>query len=433
MAPPNVVVVIADDLGYGDLGCYGCEDIDTPNADALADDGTRFTDWYSNSPVCTPSRASLMTGRYPANAGLREFAGNQRDEPGLPADQETFADRFGEAGYDTACFGKWHLGTQASHSPNAHGFDEFFGFKSGCVDYYSHIFYWTGDDADPVHDLWENGDEVWRDGEYLTDLITDRSIDYVESHEDDDDPFFLYTAYNAPHYPLHAPDEYVDRYDHLPDDRQRMAAMVATVDDGLGEIADALKRTDQYEDTVFVFTVDHGTSRETRNWLDGSQEPYYGGSTGGFRGHKFSLFDGGIHVPTILSYPREMDGGRVCDELSVTMDLLPTCLDLCGVPYDADSVDGESLVPTLTEGAPSPHDAVYWEFWDQLAVRRGDWKLVLDPIEEDGDPPDAQLTDLSEDRSERENRRDDRPALADELAADVREWYERVTDEEAPA
>jgi len=177
MCPTNFVVIYADDLGYGDLGCYGSDGIRTPHLDALAARGVRFTNWYANSPVCSPSRAALLTGRYPQRAGVSTILGGKRGTTGLPTEERTLANRLKERGYATGFYGKWHLGTAVQHGPNAHGFDDFFGFLAGCVDYYSHIFYWgQAHGVNPVHDLWHNNREVWENGRYLTELITERWI-----------------------------------------------------------------------------------------------------------------------------------------------------------------------------------------------------------------------------------------------------------------
>jgi arylsulfatase A-like enzyme len=247
---PNLIVIYCDDLGYGDLSCFGSKEIRTPHLDALAKTGVRFTDWYSNCPVCSPSRASLLTGRYPQRTGVTHILGGKRGTPGLPGDQVTLAKALKPLGYRTALFGKWHLGVSKESSPNAHGFDEFYGFLAGCVDYYSHIFYWgmSGKQGDPVHDLWQDDKEVWENGRYLTEVITEKSVEFIGRKSDS--PFFLYVPFNAPHYPMHAPKKYLDRYPDLPPDKRIMAAMISAVDDGVGEIVRELKRTGQYENTA---------------------------------------------------------------------------------------------------------------------------------------------------------------------------------------
>jgi arylsulfatase A-like enzyme len=433
---PNVVLICCDDLGYGDLGCYGAA-YETPNVDALADDGIRLTDCHSNAPVCSPSRASLLTGRYPQRAGVPSNAPQGRPETnpetGLPPSERTLAAYLGDAGYRTGAFGKWHLGMTEEDGPNAHGFDEFFGFRSGCVDFYSHIMMWLqGNGVPPYHDLWENGEEVWRNGEYLTDLITERATEFLTEAAAEERPFFTYVAYNAPHYPLHAPEDYRERVRHLGLDpeRQAIAAMLQGVDDGVGAIVEVLEEAGVRENTVLLFTSDHGPSREIRNHLDGSRDPFEGGKTGGYRGEKFSLFEGGIRVPGIASYPGAIPRGETSDELVVGMDAVPTILDFCGVePAATESFDGESLRGVLTEGESTPHDRVYWSSGEQLAVRDGDWKLTLDARENAGDPDEAVLADLDADPGESTNLVDEHPERADRLETAVRDWRATVADD----
>lgn len=428
-------MIYCDDLGYGDLGCYGSDTVKTPHLDKLAEGGVRFTDWYSNSPVCSPSRASLLTGRYPMRAGVGKILGAKRGSHGLPPSEVTLAKALKSAGYQTALFGKWHLGVSEETSPNAHGFDEFFGFKAGCVDFFSHIFYWVQDGGgNPLHDLWDNQTEVWENGRYMTELITERSVDFIKRQAAQEAPFFLTVTYNAPHYPMHAPKEYMDRFAHLPWDRQVMAAMIAAVDDGVGEIVEALKSAGCYEDTVIFFSSDNGPSSESRNWLDGTEDKYYGGSAGIFRGHKGSLFDGGIREPAIWSWPAGLQGGAVKQDIAATMDVVPTFLDLAGVdpiagPLAGVQIDGLSLKEVLVADAPSPHKQLFWEYGNQLAVREGQWKLVLKgklDFDQEGIAP-VHLSDLHKDPGERVNLADEYPELVERLSKDVRAWYAELT------
>jgi len=416
---PNVVVICCDDLGYGDLGCYGAE-YDTPAVDALAEEGVRFTDWHSMAPVCSPSRASYLTGRSPERAGVpgNVPAGRGAHSPGvagLPPERTTLADRLSAAGYATGAVGKWHLGMVEEDGPLNQGFDSFFGFRSGCVDYYSHTFVWgQGGGIPPYHDLFEDGEEVYRDGEYLTDLIAGRSVEFVEDRADDG-PFFLYTAFNAPHYPLHAPARYRERVAGLPAERQAIAAMVIAIDDAVGRIIAALEEAGVREETLVVFTSDHGPSREVRNHLDGSDTAFEGGSTGGLRGAKFSLFEGGIRVPGIVDPPASVDAGvEESDAFVAGIDLVETVLDCCGLETDADT-DGTSLRPAL-EGADAIREGepVVWEHGDARAVRRGPWKLIRD----DG----PFLANLEDDPGERIDRSDDRPELVAELTEAGEAW-----------
>lgn len=427
---PNFVVFLTDDQGYGDLSCMGATDFRTPHLDALAARGVRFREWYAGAPVCSPSRASLLTGRYPGNAGVRSILGGRRTTSGLPRSVPTLASALRNIGYRTALFGKWHLGVAEGCRPGDHGFEEWMGFLAGCIDYYSHIFYWGG--HDPLHDLWENGVEVFRNGTYFTDLIAERAVGFVRGAAGRAEPFFLYVPFNAPHYPLHAPAEYVDRFRHLPPDRRIMAAMLSAVDDAVGRILAELERQGVAENTCILFQSDNGPSRETRNWLDGCPDPYYGGTAGALRGHKFSLFEGGIRVPGLLSWPAAIPGGRVLSGAAAAMDVFPTFLRAAGGDPAAYEVDGSDLLPWLCGNAPPPHAerCIFWEQGRQTAVRRGRWKLVLDGQLVEGAPPEdaVHLADLEADMGERANLRDAEPAVADELRAAATEWRAGIED-----
>ncbi len=418
---PNFIVFYTDDHGYGDLSCVGPTDVRTPHLDALAATGVRFTNWYSNCPVCSPSRASLLTGQYPARAGVRSILSGKRDTEGLPAGKPTLASALRQHGYQTAMFGKWHLGLTEAARPHHFGFDEWFGFLAGCIDYYSHLFvYEMARGVNPIHDLWENGKEFWANGRYMTEMITERALDFLDRA---DQPFFLYLPYNAPHYPMHAPEEVVARFDHLPWDRQIMAAMIACVDDGVGEIVGKLESLGLRNNTCLFFSSDNGPSRESRNWLDGTPDHYYGGTTGGLRGHKGSLFEGGIREPALINWPAGLPQGVVRDQMGAMMDLMPTFLTMAGVdPADYD-LDGRDALPMIADGAPTPHERLFWEYGKQTAVRQGDHKLVLNGVEaEAAEPYPPHLADLAEDFSEQHNLYDEEPDTARELEQAATAW-----------
>ncbi len=429
---PNFIVILTDDQGYGDLSCMGSEFVRTPNLDRLAEGGIRFTDWYSNSPVCSPSRASLLTGRYPGNAGVRSILAGHRTATGLPPSTPTIATALRDLGYRTAMSGKWHLGARPGNRPSAHGFDRWYGFLAGCIDYYSHIFYWgmnvPGPGVNPVHDLWEDDREIWENGRYFTRRVTDRAVGYLRAMADMGDPFFLYVAYNAPHYPMHAPEKAMRRFDHLPWDRQVMAAMLSVMDDGVGRILDELDRLGIAERTCVFFTSDNGPSRESRNWLDGTPDPYYGGTTGRLRGHKFSLFEGGIRVPALMRWPDRIEAGQVRDEPCASMDIFPTFLDAAGGDPSRYGIDGMDLLPVLAASEPMPERDLYWEMQGQRAVRRGPWKLVLDGQLVEGEPPadPVCLSRLDRDPAESENLAQEHPDVAADLARAVGTWYEAL-------
>ncbi len=427
MKKPNVIVVLTDDQGYGDLSCMGATDFKTPHLDALAENGVRFTSMYSASPVCSPSRASLLTGRYPGNAGVRAILAGHRRASGLTPDVPTIATALKKLGYTTGLSGKWHLGLRDECRPNANGFDEFNGFLAGCLDYYSHIFYYGMADGgnNPTHDLWENENEVYANGDYLTERITRKSVDFIRRHADE--PFFLYVAYNAPHYPMHAPEKYLDRFPDLPWDRRIMAAMISAVDDGIGEICAELKRQDLYNDTILYFQSDNGPSRESRNWLDGRNDPYYGGTAGSFTGHKFSLFEGGIRIPAIFSWGNRLQP-RIVDTPHIAADLFPTLYEACGgSPADYET-DGISILPMLLNDTPCEHEALFWEMEGQTAMRMGDYKLVLNGQLTEDQPSRAPvfLSNLRNDPGETENLADAMPDLCAEMTQAAALWREGI-------
>ncbi|MBP8952085.1 MAG: sulfatase-like hydrolase/transferase [Armatimonadetes bacterium] len=424
---PNFIIIYTDDQGYGDLSCMGAPDLSTPNIDSLAASGARFTNWYSNSPVCSPSRASLLTGKYPGHAGVRSILAGHRQATGLPRETPSLASALKRQGYGTAMSGKWHLGVAEDSMPHNHGFDDWFGFLAGCIDFYSHIFYWgMGGGTDPVHDLWDNGREVWRNGEYMTDLITERAVSQINSFAAHHEPFFLFVAYNAPHYPMHAPAEYMERFAHLPWDRQVMAAMLAAVDDGVGEILKALEGHGLRDNTCIFFSSDNGPSRETRNWLDGTKDPYYGGTAGMLKGHKFSLYDGGVRMPAILNWPGQVPAGQVIHEPGAMMDIFPTFVNAAGGSASDYDCDGLDILGMAARGEPSPHGAIFWEMNKQTAVRRGPWKLVLEGQLVEGAPPEdaVHLSNLDEDMGERVNLKDEAPEICVELREAAEDWRE---------
>ncbi|MFE0180795.1 sulfatase-like hydrolase/transferase [Streptomyces olivaceus] len=421
---PNVVIIYADDLGWGDLGCFGAEDFDTPALDGLAASGVRLPQWYSNSPVCSPSRASLLTGRHPAHAGVESILGGSRHTAGLPP-QPTLAGALGERGYATGIFGKWHLGVDPAYGPLKRGFDEHFGFLAGCVDYYSHIYYW-GEQHNPLHDLWEGEDEVWLNGEYLTTVIARRAADFIERNAER--PFFCYVPFNAPHYPMHAPEEYVAQFAHLPGGRQMMAAMVKAMDDGIAHVLGTLDSLGLRENTIVFFSSDNGPSVEERNWLNGEEVSYNGGSAGGLRGHKGSLLEGGIRVPTMISWPARLPAGRSSDLVGFMADVVPTVLEAVDGAAPADeTLDGSSVLPLLAAGEAGDDRWLFWKHDDQLAARHGRWKIVLDAcdsLEPEVVVPEG-LYDLHEDPGERHNLAAARPERFGRMRAELTGWAAR--------
>jgi arylsulfatase A-like enzyme len=423
---PNFIIIVSDDHGFQDLGCQGAKDVKTPNFDALAASGAHFQNWYAGAPVCAPSRASLLTGRYPIRCGV--------PSNGLPLkpSELTIAQLLKSAGYKTGALGKWHLGSTEDTVPNAHGFDYYFGFLSGCTDFFSHRYYWGEPKTVNYHDLWRNRTEVFEDGQYLTESLTREAKKFL--HDNQHEPFFLYLAYNAVHYPMHAPEKYKARFPGMEMERQTYVAMLAAMDDGIGEVLGTLKQLGLRDNTFIHYQADNGATREARAGLNG--QPGRAGSNGILRGNKFSLFDGGMHVPAIMSWPKVIPAGQKIAEIGITMDVVPTFCKAAGISLPADrTYDGHDILPVAAEKAKSPHDAIYWSNQGQLATRQGPWKLVENGKPFDGTPngnkslegEDALfLSDLSKDPGETTNLRRQHPDVVDRLSTSTHQWFEDV-------
>ncbi len=407
---PNFVVILADDLGYGDLGIYG-GGIPTPNLDALAAGGLRFTDFHSNGAVCSPTRAALVTGRYPHRAGIQGVvtARNHRDT-GLDPRVITMAERLGEGGYATALFGKWHLGYEASFGPRVQGFDEFRGFVSGNVDYVSHI-------DQEGHEDWWRDDRLEADEGYATDLITDYGVDFIRRHPDE--PFFLYLAHGAPHYPYQARGDPAYRRPGEPgnsggprrDDEGAYAELIIALDEGVGRIVAELDSLGLSGRTLVMFLSDNGPARL--------------GSAGPWRGGKGSVWEGGHRVPAFASWPGVVAPG-VTDQTAMGMDLLPTMLSLATGPAPRAELDGVDLSRLLLDGDPLPARDLLWTHGPRAALRRGPWKLVVeDPLAEDAIP---MLFDLAIDPAEEQDIARRHPERARAMLEALRRILRELTD-----
>jgi arylsulfatase A-like enzyme len=428
-ARPNFVVIYTDDQGIGDMGCYGAADVRTPYMDRLAASGVRFTDWYSNSPVCSPSRASVLTGRYPQKAGIPDVLTSRAtfDVPGLRRGETTLPGELRRLGYRSACVGKWHLGSAPQSRPLAQGFDEFFGFYSGWIDGFSHRYYTSGASGDKgagasiFHDLWRGEQEIWEDPAYHTEILTGEAKAFIARQTQ---PFCLYLAYGGPHFPMIAPGRYLERFPQSMDrDRRMHAAMLAAIDDGVGEILDLLRSRGIEENTAVFFQSDNGATRETR--ADHRGRPYQGGSNAHFRGYKGGLFEGGIRMPALLSWPGRLPRGKTISEVGMAMDILPTFLSWANPNGKPPAhVDGRDLTPMVVRGKNSPHPMVFWDYAGQSAVRRGDWKLMLNPKTGLGEPPLAPvwLSNLGEDPAETRNWVEGNTEVVRELRTRLLEW-----------
>jgi arylsulfatase A-like enzyme len=423
---PNFVIIYTDDQGIGDLGCYGARDVRTPNLDRLAETGARFTDWYTNSPVCSPSRASLLTGKYPQRAGIPEVLSSEASfsTRGLRQGETTLQGELKKLGYRTAVIGKWHLGSAAHSRPLAQGFDEFFGFYSGWIDGHSHRYYRQNTSESQIfHDLWHNEEEVWEDPEYHTDLFSTKAREFL-LRQSGSAPFLLYLAYGAPHYPMIAPRKYTDRFPASMDrDRRMHAAMLSAIDDGVGEVMSALREKGLDRNTVVFFQSDNGATQEIR--ADHRARPYRGGSNAPFRGFKAGLFEGGIRMPALMRWPGRIPAGTVVREMGAAMDVFPTFLRWAD-PNRSEiaDIDGRDVGAMVARGSRSPHDAVFWSYLKQRAVRRGDWKLIVNPPSVPGDEVKdvVWLSNLKDDFREKQNQAANNPSVTKDLQARLAAW-----------
>ena len=406
---PNVVLFYTDDQGYADLGCFGSKDIRTPHIDALAKAGARLTGYYSAAPVCSPSRAALLTGLTPQRAGVPGNVRAGKDIVGLRGGKVTIAEVCKGQGYATAVFGKWHLGTAKESYPLGQGFDEYLCHHYGCISFYTHIFSWDKR-LGPVHDLWRNGTEIHEDGTYMTDIVTREALRFIGEHKGE--PFLLYLPYNAPHYPMEAPKKWMDMYEGMETNRRPYAAMITCVDDSVGQIVAKVKELGLLDDTLFVFASDNGPSNEVRTKVN-EQGPQPG-SSGPYRGGKFSLLEGGIRMPFIAAWKGRIPAGTVSDEPAIAMDILPTVAEAIGAKPPP-ALEGTSLWPVFRGGTLSERP-LFWDRGRQRAVRRGRWKLLLDRNGK------AQLHDLQTDPGEKKNLAAEKPDLVKELRALHDQW-----------
>lgn len=430
---PNIVYILADDLGYGDLSCYGQTRFETPNIDKLAKEGMTFTQHYSGSTVCAPSRSSLMTGQHTGHTFIR---GNKEIQPEgqypLKAEAVTLAEALQDAGYVTGAFGKWGLGYPGSGGdPNNQGFDEFFGYNCQRI---GHNYY-------PYH-LWHNQEKVMLEGnqgrltgQYAPDVIHEQALKFLENNKEK--PFFMYYPSIIPHAELFAPEEYMEKhrgkyepeksfqgvddgenfrlgpYGSQPEAHAAFAAMINVLDDQVGEIVTKLKELGVYENTLIIFTSDNGPH------MEGGADPDYFDSNGPLKGYKRDLYEGGIRVPMIAVWNGKIVAGSETDHISAFWDVYPTFAEITGAKIP-DTADGISFLPTLLgkNENQKEHEYMYWEFHERggrQAVRKGDWKLVrynvLDP-----EKTTTELYNLSTDLGEENNVAEEHPEIVEELS-----------------
>ncbi len=415
-ARPNVLLVFADDQGTLDVNCYGSKDLHTPALDDLARRGVRFSQFYVGAPVCSPSRAALLTGRYPQRAGVPGNVSSHPGHEGMPTEQLTLAEVLREAGYRTALVGKWHLGTVPECSPTAQGFDQFFGHKAGCIDNWSHFFYWS---PPHFHDLHRNDQEVYEDGQHFTDLMVREADRFITA--DSKRPFFLYLAFNIPHYPLQPLERFRKMYrlgDHSEGwERREYAAWIATLDDGVGRVMARIDELGLRDNTLVIFLSDHGHSAEPR-------ANFGGGNAGPYRGNKFTLWEGGIRVPCIASWPGNIPQNEQRRQMGVSVDWFPTICGFAGVDLPERILDGKDLRPVIgSAAAPSPHEVFHWQSRNIWAVRRGDWKLVATCRKKAAEAaPELFLSNLAEDVTEINNIAAKHPDVVEELIQLHQQW-----------
>jgi len=419
---PNVILIFTDDQGTIDVNCYGSKDLYTSNLDRLAKEGTRFTQFYVGAPVCSPSRAALMTGRYPQNAGVPGNVSSQPGRAGMPTEQVTIAEMMKSAGYVTGHVGKWHLGYTPETMPNEQGYDYSFGHMGGCIDNYSHFFYWSGPNR---HDLWRNGQEVWRDGEFFGKLMVDECKKFIDKNKRK--PFFLYWAINMPHYPLQGTEKWRKKYQHLDAPRRMYAAFISTMDEMVGQVVKHLDESGLRDNTLIIYLSDHGHSVEQRTFSGG-------GSSGDFRGHKFTLWEGGIRVPCIASWPGRIPQNAVRNQIAISIDWMPTIAQYCGLKPPEHKIDGKSIVSVIeSPNAPSPHKVLHWETsrGKHWAVREGDWKLVHNGPATDYKGrklPKAEnfLSNIAEDATETKNLAKSNPDIVKRLTNIHEQWVRQI-------
>jgi len=402
---PNILIIVADDQGYNDLGVQGSKDIPTPNIDTIAANGIRFTNGYVSGPYCSPTRAGLMTGRYQTRFGHEFNPGGAATTPadvGLPPTETTLADRLQAGGYSTGMVGKWHLGYDPKFHPLKRGFQEYFGFLGGMHDYID----WEAED----HNRILRGTQPVVEQTYLTDAFGREAAAYIDRHKKQDKPFFLYWTFNAVHVPLEATPTYMSRFESIKDTRRRtLAAMTSAMDDAVGLILAKLRETGLEEDTLIFYISDNGGPEANAS----NNFP--------LRGHKAQTLEGGVRVPWMVQWKGHLPAGKTDDRPVIQLDIHATALAAAGVtpPADAKKLDGVNLLPYFTGGnSGRPHEALYWRFGRQMAIRLGDWKLVRSS----DDLSRQELFDLSKDVGEAHDLSTQRPEKVKELQAAWDKW-----------
>jgi arylsulfatase A-like enzyme len=405
---PNVVIFYADDLGWGETGVYGVKDIPTPNIDAIAKNGIKFAQGYVAATYCSPSRAGLMTGRYPTRFG-HEF-NSTANVTGLHLKETTLADHLKSLGYATACVGKWHLGMGPDYRPTKRGFDEFYGTLANTPFYHPTNFVDSriSNDVRPIDD----------DNFYTTDAYAERSVDWIEKNKAK--PWFLYLPFNAQHAPLQAPQKYLDRFPKIVDEKRKLfAAMMSSMDDAIGRVQAKVRELGQEDNTIFWFIGDNGGPTQGTT-----------SQNGGLRGFKMTTYEGGPRVPFIVQWKAKLPAGKTYESPVLNLDLLPTLVVAAGGKVDpAWKLDGVDLMPYLTgQNTARPHETIYWRYGPQWAVRQGDLKLVVSK----GGSEQPELYDLAKDASESNNLASAQPEKVKQLQSVWNKWSAEQAEPSAP-
>lgn len=404
---PNIIVIVADDLGYAEIACGGKQEIPTPHIQSIAAGGVCFTNGYVTCPVCSPTRAGLLTGRYQQRFG-HEFnpgpAQQAEDNFGLPLSEITLPDRLKKAGYRTGMVGKWHLGYKSEFQPRKRGFDEFFGFLGGAHSY-------VDSSADP-HNRIYRGEQAIDEPEYLTDALGREAVAFIDREKQH--PFFLYLTFNAVHAPLEVPQKYRQRVASIADPKRRtFAAMLTAMDDNVGAVLDKLKGDKLTDNTLVFFIADNG-----------GPTPQTTSRNNPLRGFKGQVWEGGIRVPFMAQWPGHLPAGKVYGQPVSSLDIVPTALAAAGAsPGNDKPLDGVDLLPHLTGAKTTPpHENLYWRFGPQWAIRQGNYKL-LQPRGEA-----AQLFDLAADVGEQKNLAADKPEIVEKLRAAYQKWNAQLEE-----
>ncbi len=420
--PANIVLITADNLGYGDIGCYGNTNNKTPHLDRLATQGVRLTDFYTAGATCTVSRAALLTGRYPQRIGLNHQLSVEENRTGigLPHKEKLMPAYLKPQGYTTGCFGKWNIGFAEGSRPTERGFDEFFGHRSGNMDYYTHVY--AGE-----HDLYR-GTQPAHMGGYASDLFADAAIDFMRRHHDR--KFFVYLPFNAVHYPSQrnkalgvravwqAPPLYFRLYNYsveTQDEKKRYQATLTALDAAVGRVLAEIDSLQLTDNTLVIFYSDNGAFMAPGKGLEvATNKPLRNGGN--------TLWEGGVRVPCLVRWPSRIEPGRVVREPLISLDLLPMILLAAGGSLPEDRIlDGRDPTATLSGEAGSPHDALFWKYRTYSAVRSGRYKLIRE-----ADAKPFQLYDLARDVGEKEDLAARHPNIVTKLERQFEEWFERV-------